>query len=315
MAAILFHGPANNAFQIARKRRIQTERRDRLLVQDRVQRGNHVAGGKRLLAGGHFVEHDAQRKQVAALVQFLAPRLLRRHVNRRSRNHAHRGQRIFQRLLFRSLVARRFGQTKIEDFGLPALRHKDIGGLDVAVNDAFGVRSRQSVGHLNADVENLIDFHRLPAEALFQAYALELLHDNEGMSGVVVDVVDGANAGMVQLGSGASFAQEAFERLGVVHHLLGNELEGDVTCEAGVFRLIHHTHAATTELSHDVVVGDCLADHSEGLSAFGGNGRPLAKSRSTLTRNKIRAVLRDCGWRRFRIFFGAPRPDWVPQWW
>src|SRR5208283_1689561 len=57
-------------------------------------------------------------------------------------------------------------------------------------------------------------------------------------------------------------AQEAFERLAVVDHLLGNELEGDMTGEARVFRLVHHAHAATAELSHDVIVGDCLADHS-----------------------------------------------------
>jgi hypothetical protein len=83
------------------------------------------------------------------------------------------------------------------------------------------------------------------------------------MALVVVDIVDGADAGMVQLRSGAGFAHEAVERLAVVHHLLGNELESDVTGQARVFRLIHHAHATTTELSNDVIVGDCLADHSE----------------------------------------------------
>src|SRR5208282_4528393 len=89
-------------------------------------------------------------------------------------------------------------------------------------------------------------------------------------SAVVVDIVDGADARMVQLGSGAGFAHEAVEQLAVVDHLRGNELEGDVTGQARVLRLIHHAHASTTEFSNDVIVGDCLADHSEGLSAVGG---------------------------------------------
>jgi REP element-mobilizing transposase RayT len=50
-----------------------------------------------------------------------------------------------------------------------------------------------------------------------------------------------------------------------------------MTGEARVFRLIHHAHAATTELSHDVIVGDCFADHSGGLKAVRGYVRPVAK--------------------------------------
>ena len=102
------------------------------------------------------------------------------------------------------------------------------------------------------------------------------------MSAVVLDIVDGADAGMVQLGSRAGFAHEPVERLAVVHQFLGNELQGDVPRQARVFRLIHHAHAPTTKLSNNVIVGDCLADHSQGLSAFGGNVRLWAKSGSTL---------------------------------
>ena len=43
--------------------------------------------------------------------------------------------------------------------------------------------------------------------------------------------------------------------------VLGNELQGDVAAQARVFRLVHHPHAATAELAHNVIVGDCLADH------------------------------------------------------
>src|SRR3984893_14206252 len=82
------------------------------------------------------------------------------------------------------------------------------------------------------------------------------------MAAVVLDIGDAADARKVQLGSSAAFPHEAVERFAVVHHLLRNELEGDVTGQARVFRLIHHAHATTTEVSANVIVGDCLADHS-----------------------------------------------------
>src|SRR6266576_2281600 len=40
------------------------------------------------------------------------------------------------------------GETEVENLGLAAGGHKNIGWLDVAVDDAFGVRGVQRVGHL-----------------------------------------------------------------------------------------------------------------------------------------------------------------------
>ena len=55
-----------------------------------------------------------------------------------------------------------------------------------------------------------------------------------------------------------------------------------MTSQARVFGFIHYAHASTPQLSKNVIVGDSLADHSEGLSAVGGYVRPLTKLRSTL---------------------------------
>src|SRR5437588_1648189 len=129
------------------------------------------------------------------------------------------------------------------------------------MNDPLGMRSRQSIRHLNADIEHLVHLERFAAHPLLKAYSLQFLHHNEGMAAIVIDIVNSADARVIELRSGAGLAYETIERLLVVDHLRGNEFQRDVTGKARVFRLIHHTHATTTELAHDVIVGDSLADH------------------------------------------------------
>ena len=42
-------------------------------------------------------------------------------------------------------------QSEIKDLGVATLGDENIGGLDVAVNDAFGVRGVKRIGNLNAE--------------------------------------------------------------------------------------------------------------------------------------------------------------------
>src|SRR5580704_154598 len=77
-----------------------------------------------------------------------------------------------------------------------------------------------------------------------------------------------------------------------MHHLDRNEFERDVPRQARVFRFIDDAHATTTELANNAIVGDCLADHSGGLSAVRGYGRPVEKLRSTLAPQRARALFR-----------------------
>jgi hypothetical protein len=46
--------------------------------------------------------------------------------------------------------------------------------------------------------------------------------------------------------------------LRIVGEFVGKELQGDVTAELKVFRLIQHPHAATADPAEDAVMGDSL---------------------------------------------------------
>jgi hypothetical protein len=117
--------------------------RYRSFVKDGVEHGGRRVTGKRQRAGGHFVEDDAERKEVGAGIHILAESLFGRHVG----HGAHRGARAGEMRLHSGL---RFsctgwvggielGETEIENFGVAPARRENIGRLDVAVNDVLGM--------------------------------------------------------------------------------------------------------------------------------------------------------------------------------
>jgi hypothetical protein len=57
----------------------------------------------------------------------------------------------------RTSRGRDFGQTEIENLGVSALGDKNVGGLDVAMDDALGVRGVEAVCNVNADRKNGFD--------------------------------------------------------------------------------------------------------------------------------------------------------------
>ena len=113
-----------------------------------------VVARERQRAGRHLVEHDAEREQVGARVELPAARLLGRHV----RHRAQRRPRHRHSLAMRGLVRRRrlgpldqLRQAEVEHLGLAARRHEDVRRLDVAVDDALGVRGVERVGDLHGE--------------------------------------------------------------------------------------------------------------------------------------------------------------------
>src|SRR6202035_2226958 len=96
---------------------------------------------------------------------------------------------------------------------------------------------------------------------------LEKLHRDESISIVLVDLVNGADVGMVQGRSGLRLPLEAAERLRVFCDIIGKELQRHKAFQLGVLGLVDDTHPTSAEFLDNPVVGNGLAEHACGRSA------------------------------------------------
>src|SRR5215469_8610193 len=101
---------------------------------------------------------------------------------------------------FRRVVEHRdeLCQTKVQNLGLAAVDQKNVCRLDVAMDDALGVRGIEAVGDLDADLQKFGNLERLANDTMFQSLAFEKLHSNEWPSLVLANIVNRANVRMIQ---------------------------------------------------------------------------------------------------------------------
>jgi hypothetical protein len=128
------------------------------------------------------------------------------------------------------------------------------------MDDAFGVRGVECIGDFDSDIEKAIEFEGLPGDEVFERNAVEKLHDNEGFAVLFTDVVDGANVGVIEGGSGLRFPFETGKGLRIFGDRVGKELEDDTAMKTGVVGLIDDAHTTAANSFDDAVMGDGLAE-------------------------------------------------------
>ena len=82
------------------------------------------------------------------------------------------------------------GKPKIENFRVAALRDEEIRGFDVSVDDALCVSCVEPVRYLDAQVKDVLHFHRATTDAVFQRRTVQILHDYENLAALLADLVN-----------------------------------------------------------------------------------------------------------------------------
>ena len=171
------------------------------------------------------------------------------------------------------------GEAEVEDLDEAAVGEHDVGGLEVAMEDAERVRGGEAVGDLDAGGEDELEAGGALGDELVEALAGDVLHDDvgfglvSGFGGGFADLVDGADVGVIDGGGEAGLAE-----LGGAH-LLGGEgaaleqLEHDGALQERVVGEVDDAAAAGADLAHELVLLDDAALHegiiSRAATAYG----------------------------------------------
>src|SRR5258708_2805033 len=110
---------------------------------------------------------------------------------------------------------------------MPPLRDKNVGGLDVTMNDAFVVSGIERIGNLDGNGDNTVGIQGACRYQVFQRYAIQVLHGDEGMAFVARNFVDGADIGVIKRRCTSCFAAKTFQGVRVPGCVLRQELESD----------------------------------------------------------------------------------------
>jgi hypothetical protein len=89
---------------------------------------------------------------------------------------------------------------------------------------------------------------------------VQILHDDEGLPILLINLMDRADVEMIQSRSSFGFAPKTGQCLRVFGDIIGQELKGYEATEPHILSLVHHTHSDTAQLLDDAVVRDDLAD-------------------------------------------------------
>ena len=99
---------------------------------------------------------------------------------------------------------------------------------------------------------------------MLQGRAIHAFHSDEDATVFFANVVDDADVGMIQGRRGFCLPAKSFEGLVVMGKIFRQEFESNETVESGIFGFVDNTHATATELLHNAVMGDGLADERVG---------------------------------------------------
>ena len=147
----------------------------------------------------------------------------------------------------------RLGETEVQHSHRAVVFHFDVGGLEIAVDDALLVRGFEGLGDLARDGQRLRERDRAAGKPMGQVLAVDQLHDEGMQPALLLEPVNVRDVRMVQRGKRAGLALESREAVRIGREELRQDLDGDVTFKLRVAGAIDLAHPAHADLGQDLV--------------------------------------------------------------
>ena len=225
----------------------------------------HGAAVERPLVGQEVEQDHTEREDVGAPVDRLAGDLLGRHEVGGADELAVHGQ----------VGGLQAGDAEIGDLGRTVASQDDVGRFDVPVDDTERVGVVERGGDVGGDPGCLRGAETVTGgEHLLEVPALDVLHRDvdQPRLGVLADVVDRDDTGMVEAARGLRLADEALsEFVGVVGvEIDSHGFQRHPAIDDRVPRPVDHAHGASTQRFFNLIAADPLHRHCNIVADPGG---------------------------------------------
>ena len=220
--------------------------RGRILLEDRGHAFDRGIAGKGAMPGEHFVEDRAKRKDVGAVVGGFPTNLLRRHVPCGSKDQTgasrRRGGEVGDAGV-RVWTLDQLRKPEVEDLRTALGSHEDVVRLQIAVNDAFGMCSRETKRDLCGEVRRFAKRKGPLSQHRCQRLAFEQLRHDVRDAAVHANVEHRHDVRVVECGRYPGLLFETPQTVGVLGKRRRQHFHGDTAVQARVQRAVDLAHA------------------------------------------------------------------------
>ena len=203
---------------------------------------------ERALRSQQLIGHESGREDVGTRVNRLSGKLLGRDVVERAE----------QRTGLREAAVSESRDAEVENTYAPLGVDHHVRGLDVAMDDALGVRVVKSGQQLVQPSEFLSDGHRPPAgDDVGKRLSGDVLHDDERTVEERAGLEDGDDVRVTQRAGRPRLGAEPAAQVLFVEPLV-QELDGDEAFDVRIASEVHTPHAAAAKPAQHVELVDPL---------------------------------------------------------
>ena len=214
------------AASFSSRREIQRSRRGRdvaaqllhregRLLEVRVDQFGNIFAVEGGVAGDGLVENAAERVEIGAVIDGQALELFGRHVMDR----AHERIQVVDRLRLRRVEI--LGEAEVENLDLEErggrrARDHEVAGLEIAMDEAEGMRRDDGLEALLRKAEKILELERAADKHILERFALDEFHDDVGALCVDAVIEDGDDIGVLEAGRGHGLAPGLLDEAAVV---------------------------------------------------------------------------------------------------
>src|SRR5678815_4767317 len=135
------------------------------------------------------------------------------------------------------------------------------------MNDALFVSGLEGFGDLNGDSQGFGNGYRTAFDFFSQSFSIDELHDKEFPSAGFLDSIDRCDVRMIERGQHTRLTLESRGPFMIMRECFRKQFDCDATTELRVDRLIHLSHATSTQMAFNLIVCEPCSNHDVCLRA------------------------------------------------